>query len=90
MAIDSALKRFSATGLLLPFRGGCLPGTAGIVAAERQVAAWVYSGIAAGEAVLISIIDPTITSITAIRSLISATQKRIFTSKTPIREVKSL
>lgn len=47
MAIDSALKRFSATGLLLPFRGGCFPGTAGIVVAERQAVTWLYSGIAA-------------------------------------------
>lgn len=90
MAIDSALKRFSATGLLLPFRGGCFPGTAGIVAVERQVAAWIYSGIAAAEASFISIINPTITSITAIRILISATQKKTFTSKTPAREVEEL
>ena len=90
MAIDSSLKRFSATGLLLPFRGGCLPGTAGVIAAERQVIAWIYSGIAAAESILIAIIDPTITSITAIRTLISATQDRTFTSETPVREVKSL
>lgn len=48
-----------------------------------------YHGMAEA-GVLISIIDPTITSVTVIHELISATQKRIFTSKTPIREVKSL
>ena len=37
-----------------------------------------------------SIIDPTITSITAIRTLVGVTQKRTFSSQTPVREVKSL
>lgn len=52
MAVDSALKRFSATNLLMPFRGGCFPGTSGIVTAEMQAVSWIYSGIAASTAII--------------------------------------
>ncbi|MCP4568386.1 MAG: hypothetical protein GY841_12485 [FCB group bacterium] len=47
MAVDSALKRFSATGLLMPFRGGCWPDTAGVSQGERWAVTWMYSGLAA-------------------------------------------
>lgn len=54
MAVNStALKRFSATNLLMPFRNGGWPDTAGIVAAERQVAAWMYSGTLVAAAVAV-------------------------------------
>lgn len=79
MAIDSVLKRFSATGLLLPFRGGCLPETSGVIIAEKQSVAWIYSGIEA--AILISIINPTI---------INSTVKRTFINSTPVRTVCEL
>ena len=53
MAVDSALKRSSATNVLLPFRNWTWPDTAGVSAAERMSAAWMYAGIAAGAVVLL-------------------------------------
>lgn len=47
MAIDTPLKRYSATGVLMPFRGGCYPGTSGVVQAEKQVVSYLYSGVLA-------------------------------------------
>ena len=48
MAIDSRLKRQSATGVLLPWvQGRVHPDMIGLVQAERQAAGWSYSGILA-------------------------------------------
>jgi len=46
MAVDSALKRASATHVLLPFRNWVFPGTSGVSDAERLAAGWMYAGIA--------------------------------------------
>jgi len=46
MAVDSALKRCSATLILLPSRGWVYPGVAGVSQAERQAVSYCYSGIA--------------------------------------------
>lgn len=37
----------------MPFRGGCYPGVAGIVKAERQAVTYLYSGIAAASPITI-------------------------------------
>lgn len=48
MAIDSRLKRQSATCMLVPsMLSGVYPDTAGVVQAEWQAIAWMYSGITA-------------------------------------------
>jgi hypothetical protein len=53
MAIDTRLKRQSATCILLPFMlSSAPPDTAGVVQAEWQAMAWMYSGITAGAAVV--------------------------------------
>lgn len=49
MAVDSALKRESATNMLVPSMVGVFPGTSGVVLAEKQSATWLYSGIAASQ-----------------------------------------
>ena len=48
MAVDSALKRSSATLVLSPGKGWAFPGTSGVSAAERMAITWMYAGIAAG------------------------------------------
>ena len=45
MAVDSALKRGSATFVIMPFRGWVFPGTSGVSQVERQAAGYSYSGI---------------------------------------------
>ena len=45
MAVDTALKRFSATQILVPFRPAPYPAESGVPRAERRAAGWVYSGI---------------------------------------------
>lgn len=49
MAVDTRLKRQSATCLLAPYvLSPAPPDTSGVVQAEWQAMAWVYSGITAG------------------------------------------
>jgi len=46
MAVDTRLKRQSATSLLVPsMTPGAYPDTAGVVVAERVAVTWCYSGI---------------------------------------------
>ena len=46
MAVDSQLKRQSATSLIVPFMTpGAFGDTAGVVVAERVAVTWCYSGI---------------------------------------------
>jgi len=48
MAVDTRLKRQSATCMLVPsMLSGVFPDTAGVVQAEWQAVPWMYSGIAA-------------------------------------------
>ncbi|MGB2809120.1 MAG: hypothetical protein WBC22_15360 [Sedimentisphaerales bacterium] len=48
MAVNTRLKRQSATCMLVPSMvSGVYPSTAGIVQAEKQAVSWVYSGILA-------------------------------------------
>lgn len=54
MAVDSALKRMSATMLLVPSMTGVFPGTAGVSPAERQAVSWIYSGILAGAVAVVT------------------------------------
>lgn len=51
MALDTRQKRQSATAFLLPCYTPGVDATGTINQAERQAASWVYSGIAAGEAI---------------------------------------
>ncbi len=44
--VDSALKRFSMTDLLMPYRGWVFP-TGSVDQATRQAFMWTYSGILA-------------------------------------------
>ena len=49
MAVDTRLKRQSATCMLVPsMLSGVYPLTAGVVQAEWQAVVWMYSGITAG------------------------------------------
>lgn len=48
MAVDTALKRGSATLVLSPGKGWVYPGILGVSAAERMAITWMYAGIAAG------------------------------------------
>lgn len=49
---DTRAKRQSATCMLVPsLLSGVYPSTSGVVQAEWQAIAWMYSGIKAGEAV---------------------------------------
>jgi len=51
MAVDSRLKRQSATCMLVPvLLSGVFPDTNGVVQAEWQAIPWMYSGISAGGA----------------------------------------
>ena len=53
MAVDSQLKRQSATCILVPsMLSGVYGATAGVVQAERQAVSWMYSGILAAGAVV--------------------------------------
>ncbi len=55
MAVDTRLKRQSATCILLPFKLiGVFPSTSGVVQAERQAITWSYSGILAAGAVVVA------------------------------------
>ena len=57
MAVDTRLKRQSAWGLLLPFKLSSVPpGTNGVVQAEWQASAWMYSGITADTPIWTNII----------------------------------
>jgi hypothetical protein len=57
MAVDTRLKRQSATCMLVPsLSSGVYPDTSGIVAAERAAATWLYSGIVLSEPVFPDII----------------------------------
>ena len=47
MAVDSALKRSSATDLLMPYRGWVYPSGSDVGQAEKQAASFCYSGILA-------------------------------------------
>ena len=48
MAVDTRLKRQSATCILVPsMLSGVFPDTAGVVQAEKQAVSWCYSGILA-------------------------------------------
>jgi len=48
MAVDTRLKRQSATCMLVPsLLSGVFPDTAGVVQAEWQAIPWMYSGITA-------------------------------------------
>ena len=48
MAIDTRLKRQSATCMLVPsLLSGVYPDTSGVVQAEWQAVPWMYSGITA-------------------------------------------
>jgi len=53
MAVDSALKRSSATLVLSPGKGWAFPGTSGVSAAERMAITWMYAGIAASIALIV-------------------------------------
>lgn len=51
MAVDTRLKRQSATCILLPHMlSSAPPDTSGVVQAEWQAMAWMYSGITASAA----------------------------------------
>jgi len=53
MAVDTRLKRQSATCILVPsMLSGVYPDTSGVVQTEWQAIAWMYSGITAAGAVL--------------------------------------
>ena len=53
MAVDTRLKRQSATCILHPeMLSGVYPATSGVSQAERQAVSWMYSGILAGGAVV--------------------------------------
>ena len=53
MAIDTRLKRQSATCMLVPsMLSGVYPDTSGVVQAEWQAIAWMYSGITAAGAAI--------------------------------------
>ena len=55
MAVDTRLKRQSATCILLPsLLIGVFPSTSGVVQAERQAVSWSYSGILAAGAVIVA------------------------------------
>ena len=55
MAVDTRLKRQSATCILLPFMlSSAPPDTADVVQAEWQAVAWMYSGITATAAVIVA------------------------------------
>jgi len=53
MPINTALKRSSATEVLLSSRGWVFPGVAGVSQAERQAATFMYSGILAAVGAII-------------------------------------
>lgn len=56
MAVDTRLKRQSATCMLVPsMLSGVYPDTEGVVQAEQQAVTWCYSGILAIGAVTVSI-----------------------------------
>lgn len=53
MAVDTRLKRQSATCILRPeMLSGVYPDTSGVVQVERQAVSWMYSGILAAGAVV--------------------------------------
>ena len=53
MAVDTQLKRQSATCMLVPsMLSGVFGDTLGVVQAERQAVTWSYSGILAAGAVV--------------------------------------
>ena len=84
--LDTKAKRKSSVSMLMPFMPpGVIPG--GVSQENRQAGAWSYSGILAGALVTISIIDPTIESLTAIRSIGSSTPERILESLTALRQI---
>ena len=54
MAVDTQLKRQSATCILVPsMLSGVFGDTSGVVQAERQAVSWCYSGILAAGAVVV-------------------------------------
>lgn len=54
MAIDSKLKKYSAISFLLPFMTPASDSDGAFSLADKQAAVWVYSGIEAGEVVVVT------------------------------------
>jgi len=87
--LDTQAKRKSSVSILMPFMP---PGvvTGGVAQENRQAGAWSYVGILATIITPLGIIDPTLESLTVIRTFESLTPTRILESLTPIRQIVEL
>ena len=85
--LDTKAKRKSSVSMLMPFMPpGITPG--GVAQENRQAGAWSYPGIlAGGVSVTLSIIDPTIESLTIKRTFSSSTVERDMLSTTSKRTI---